>query len=142
MPIRRIGGRCGWYHANWLWTARGLLDRLVGGPGMRKGRRDPEWPRVGDTIDCWRVEAMVADRRLRLRAEMWLPGRAWLEFEVLPEGGGSIVRQTAVFDAHGLPGLAYWYLVWPLHQLVFGGLLRGLVAAAGTMPAHRDTGTR
>jgi len=142
VPIRRIGGRCGWYRANWLWTARGLLDRLVGGPGMRKGRRDPEWPRVGDTIDCWRVEAMVADRRLRLRAEMRLPGRAWLEFEVLPEGGGSIVRQTAVFDAHGLPGLAYWYLVWPLHQLVFAGLLRGLVAAAGTMPAHRDTGAR
>jgi len=133
-PIRRIGGRRGWYHADWLWSIRGLLDRLVGGPGMRRGRPDPEVARPGDPIDFWRVEAVVPDRRLRLRAEMRVPGRAWLEFEVLPEGTGSIVRQTAVFDARGVPGLVYWYLVWPLHQFVFAGLLRGVVAAA--RPPH------
>jgi uncharacterized protein YbjT (DUF2867 family) len=138
-PIRRIGGRRGWLYVDWLWRARGLLDRLIGGPGMRRGRRDPEWPQVGDPIDCWRVEAMVPDRRLRLRAEMRLPGRMWLEFEVLPAGKGSRVRQIAVFDAHGLLGLLYWYLVWPFHQFVFAGLLRRLVLAAGEVPPLDET---
>jgi len=135
-PIRRIGGRRGWYYADWLWTLRGLLDRMIGGPGMRRGRRDPDVARAGDPIDGWRVEAVVPDRRLRLRAEMLVPGRAWLEFEVVPEGAGSIVRQTAVFDARGVPGLAYWSLVWPLHQFVFAGLLRGVVAAARPTPGR------
>ena len=137
-PIRQIGGRRGWYFADWLWSVRGLLDRIVGGPGLRRGRRDPEWPIVGDAIDCWRVEAFLPDRRLTLRAEMRLPGRAWLEFEVVPEADGSIVRQTAVFDASGLMGLLYWFLVWPLHEYIFAGLLRSVVAA--TAPAASRAG--
>jgi hypothetical protein len=127
-PIRRIGGARGWYYANWLWRLRGLLDRLFGGVGLRRGRRDPDSLRVGDTVDFWRVEAMEPDRRLRLAAEMKLPGRAWLEFEVTRDATGSVIRQTATFDAKGLLGRAYWYSVFPLHQLVFGGMLQGIAA--------------
>jgi uncharacterized protein YndB with AHSA1/START domain len=133
--VKRIGGAAGWHYANWLWTFRGGLDLLMGGVGMRRGRRDPERLRVGDTLDCWRVEAIEPDQRLRLAAEMKLPGRAWLEFEVQPDGDGARLRQTAAFDPLGLWGLAYWYGVWPLHQLVFAGMLRGLARAAGKMDA-------
>ncbi len=133
--VERIGGAVGWHYANWLWTLRGWLDLLLGGVGMRRGRRDPERLRVGDTLDCWRVESIQPGQRLRLAAEMKLPGRAWLEFEVQPDGNGARLRQTATFDPLGLWGLAYWYGVWPLHQLVFAGMLRGLAQAAGKMDA-------
>jgi uncharacterized protein YbjT (DUF2867 family) len=126
--IRRIGGASGWYYANWLWQLRGLLDRLFGGAGLRRGRRDPDALCVGDTVDFWRVEAMEPECRLRLMAEMKLPGRAWLEFEVTRDARGSLIRQTATFDAKGLLGRAYWYSVFPLHQFVFGGMLRGIAA--------------
>jgi uncharacterized protein YbjT (DUF2867 family) len=129
--VERIGGAVGWYFANWLWTLRGWLDLLMGGVGMRRGRRDPVRLRAGDTLDCWRVESIQPGHRLRLVAEMKLPGRAWLEFEVKPDGDGARLRQTATFDPLGLWGLAYWYGVWPLHQLVFAGMLRGLAQAAG-----------
>lgn len=128
--VERIGGGTGWYYATWLWTLRGWLDLLMGGVGMRRGRRDPDRLRVGDTLDCWRVESIEPDQRLRLAAEMKLPGRAWLEFDVQPDGSGARLRQTATFDPLGLWGLAYWYGVWPLHQLVFAGMLRGLARAA------------
>lgn len=128
--VERIGGAVGWYYANWLWTLRGWLDLLLGGVGMRRGRRDPQRLRVGDTLDCWRVEAIQPDQRLRLAAEMKLPGRAWLEFEVQPDGNRARLRQTATFDPLGLWGLAYWYGVWPLHQLVFAGMLRGIAKSA------------
>ena len=128
--VERIGGGTGWYYATWLWTLRGWLDLLMGGVGMRRGRRDPEHLRVGDTLDCWRVESIEAGQRLRLSAEMKLPGRAWLEFEVQPDGNGARLHQTATFDPLGLWGLAYWYGVWPLHQLVFAGMLRGITRAA------------
>lgn len=128
-PIRRIGGRQGWYYANWLWRLRGALDLVVGGVGMRRGRRHPDELAVGDVIDWWRVEVFEPDRRLVLAAEMKLPGRAWLELSVEPDGDGSIMRQRAIFDPIGLPGLIYWYGVFPLHQLVFAGMLRRLVAA-------------
>ncbi len=131
-PIRRIGGEKGWYYANWLWKLRGWLDRLFGGVGLRRGRRDPDSLRVGDTVDFWRVEAMEPDRRLRLAAEMKLPGRAWLEFEVTRDATGSLIRQTATFDAKGLLGRAYWYSIFPLHQFVFGGMLQGIAAKAQT----------
>ena len=131
-PVRRIGGNTGWYYGTWLWQLRGLLDLLVGGVGVRRGRRDPESLAPGDTLDFWRVEAFEPDALLRLSAEMKLPGRAWLQFEVEPDGAGSVLRQTALFDPHGLLGLAYWYLLYPLHQLVFAGMLRGIVKA---MPA-------
>lgn len=128
--VERIGGASGWHYANWLWTLRGWLDLLVGGVGMRRGRRDPERLRAGDVLDCWRVENLEAGQRLRLAAEMKLPGRAWLEFSVRPEGDGTRLDQTATFDPLGLWGLAYWYAVWPLHQLVFAGMLRGIARAA------------
>lgn len=129
-PIRRIGGDRGWYYANWLWAFRGLLDQAAGGVGFRRGRRDPESLRVGDAVDFWRVEAIKPDRLLRLAAEMKLPGRAWLEFEVTGDSTGSVIRQTATFDPIGLLGRAYWYCVFPLHQFVFGGMLRGIAAHA------------
>jgi len=123
-PIRTIGGDVGWYFGTWLWRLRGLLDLAAGGPGLRRGRRDPEHSAVGDALDFWRVEAYEPNRRLRLRAEMKVPGRAWLEFEVAPFGRGSKIRQTAEFDPRGLFGLAYWYALYPLHELVFAGMLR------------------
>jgi uncharacterized protein YbjT (DUF2867 family) len=128
--IERIGGKNGWYAANWLWTLRGWLDQLIGGPGMARGRRDPERLRTGDTLDCWRVEICEPPRRLRLAAEMKLPGRGWLEFEVVPRDGDVTIHQTAVFDPRGLGGLAYWYAIWPLHELVFRRMLAGIARHA------------
>jgi uncharacterized protein YbjT (DUF2867 family) len=129
-PIRRIGGSNGWYFANLLWRIRGVLDLLVGGVGLRRGRRDPEDLTVGDTLDFWRVEAFEPDRRLRLQAEMKLPGRAWLEFEVVGDSPRSIIRQTAVFDPRGLSGLVYWYALYPIHRWIFSGMLRRIAAAS------------
>jgi len=125
-PIRRIGGPTGWYFGNALWRLRGALDLLVGGVGLRRGRRDPEDLRAGDTLDFWRVETYDPPHRLRLIAEMKVPGRAWLEFDVEPIQGGSRIRQTAVFDARGLGGLLYWYALYPLHRIIFAGMLRNL----------------
>ena len=129
-PIQRIGGTTGWYYGEWLWQLRGFLDLLVGGVGMRRGRPDAASVEVGDALDCWRVETFDPPRQLRLAAEMRLPGRAWLDFEVAAEGSGSTIRQTAVFDPVGLWGIAYWYGIYPLHQLVFAGMLRGIARAA------------
>jgi uncharacterized protein YbjT (DUF2867 family) len=131
-PVRRIGGAAGWYFGDFLWRARGFLDLLAGGPGLRRGRRDPEHPVPGDALDFWRVEACEPDRLLRLSAEMRLPGRAWLQFEVEPDGSGSVIRQTAIFDPVGILGRLYWYGVWPLHAVVFRGMLRGIARAAVT----------
>lgn len=125
-PIQRIGGKTGWCCADWLWRLRGILDLLVGGVGLRRGRRDAELLCVGDTVDCWRVEAIDPNRLLRLSAEMKLPGRAWLEFEVTENEGKTTIRQTAIFDPIGLLGRIYWYVVIPLHQYVFAGMLRGI----------------
>ena len=129
-PIRRIGGATGWYWGDWLWRLRGFVDLVVGGVGVRRGRSDPDRLVVGDAIDWWRVEAIEPDRRLRLAAEMKLPGRAWLEFEVTPDGDGASIRQTAIFDPVGLAGLAYWYGIFPLHALVFARMLHGIAEAA------------
>lgn len=134
-PIEQIGGGSGWYYATWLWRIRGLMDLLVGGPGLRRGRRDPLHLRVGDTVDWWRVEGIEADHLLRLRAEMRLPGRAWLEFEVEHEGAGSRIRQTAIFDPVGLLGIGYWYASAPFHFFIFGGMLKRIVEEA---ESHRD----
>ena len=127
-PILRIGGNTGWYAWNWLWSVRGFLDLLVGGVGVRRGRRSDTDLRVGDTVDFWRVEALEPNL-LRLVAEMKLPGRAWLEFEVTGDGSSATIRQTATFDPVGLLGRAYWYALYPLHQLVFGGMLRNIARA-------------
>ena len=128
-PVLRIGGNTGWYAWNWLWWLRGFLDLLIGGVGMRRGRRSDTNLRVGDTVDFWRVETLEANL-LRLVAEMKLPGRAWLEFEVTGDDSSATIRQTATFDPVGLPGRAYWYALYPLHQLVFGGMLREIGRAA------------
>jgi uncharacterized protein YbjT (DUF2867 family) len=126
-PIQRIGGHTGWYAGNWFWRARGLLDTLRGGVGLRRGRRDAVDLRVGDTVDFWRVETLEPGRRLRLAAEMRIPGRLWLQFELDPhDDGGVQVCQTTVFDPAGCVGLAYWYLLCPIHHLVFGSMLRGI----------------
>jgi hypothetical protein len=129
-PIRRIGGDRGWYYADWLWRLRGFLDLLVGGPGMRRGRSHPNQLRPGDALDFWRVESVEPDRRLRLAAEMKLPGRAGLEFVVEPDGDGSIIRQTAIFDPAGLFGLVYWYAIYPLHVRVFAEMLDAIARQA------------
>ena len=129
-PIQRIGGNTGWYAWNWLWQLRGFLDLLVGGVGMRRGRAHFETLRIGDTVDFWRVEEHDPNHLLRLVAEMKLPGRAWLEFEVVGDDFSSTIRQTAIFDPVGLLGLIYWYALYPLHQLVFAGMLRGIADKA------------
>ena len=133
-PIQRIGGESGWYAWNWLWRVRGFLDLLLGGVGVRRGRPTRDALRVGDTIDFWRVEKFEPNRLLRLVAEMKLPGRAWLEFEVTGDNSVATIRQTAIFDPVGLPGRLYWYALYPLHQLVFSGMLRRIVVAAQLEP--------
>ena len=136
-PIRRIGGTRGWYHLNCLWRLRGWIDLLVGGVGTRRGRPDPERLRVGDTLDFWRVEVYEPDARLRLSAEMKLPGRAWLEFEVRAvDATSSTIRQTATFDPIGLAGLIYWYGIYPLHARVFRGMLRAIAGQASVVRAR------
>jgi uncharacterized protein YbjT (DUF2867 family) len=128
--IERIGGGNGWYACDWLWQVRGWMDRVIGGPGMSRGRRDPLKLLTGDTLDCWKVELCEPPRRLRLAAEMKMPGRGWLEFEVVPRDGDVTIHQTAVFDPKGLGGLLYWYSIWPLHELVFRRMLAGIARAA------------
>jgi hypothetical protein len=138
-PIRRIGGGTGWYAWNWLWKLRGAMDLVAGGVGMRRGRPDVDTLRPGDPVDFWRVEAFEPDHRLRLLAEMKVPGRAWLEFEVTPDGESSVVRQTAIFDPVGLSGQLYWYALYPVHQFVFRGMLKSIAAAALEAPSN-DSG--
>lgn len=128
-PIRRIGGKTGWYYGDWLWQVRGFLDLLCGGVGVRRGRRDPEMLQVGDTLDFWRVEAFENNKKLLLAAEMKLPGRAWLEFAVEDKGNSSLIRQTAIFDPVGVAGLMYWYVLYPVHKLMFGKMLHAIAAA-------------
>jgi len=130
VPIASIGGERGWYFGTWLWRLRGAIDLVCGGVGMRRGRRDPDAPAVGDTLDFWRVEAYEPGRRLRLAAEMKVPGRAWLEFEVAPDAGGALVHQTAVFEPAGLFGLVYWHSLLPVHAVMFGGMLRKIAQRA------------
>jgi Protein of unknown function (DUF2867) len=125
-PIQRIGGSTGWYAVDWFWRLRGGLDWLRGGVGLRRGRRDPHDLRVGDPIDFWRVERLDPGRRLLLAAEMRLPGRLWLQFELDGDDSGTQVRQTTVFDPAGYVGLAYWYLLYPLHRRIFEAMLQGL----------------
>lgn len=138
--VCRVGGGHGWYAADWLWIVRGWMDRLVGGPGLRRGRRDPESVGYGEALDFWRVVGLERDRRLSLRAEMKLPGEALLEFrlEERPEGG-CWLNQTARFKPRGLMGLLYWYAVVPLHQVVFRGMLAGIEREALSIHAAQRT---
>ncbi len=124
-----IGGQRGWLYMDWAWGLRGWLDKIVGGVGLRRGRRHPDEIWVGESLDFWRVEQMVAPQppenkgMMRLRAEMKLPGKAWLEFQAEPlEGGKTRLTTTAYFDPHGLFGFLYWYAMWPFHKFIFDGL--------------------
>ncbi len=135
IPISKIGGRTGWYYANSLWHIRGWLDLLLGGVGLRRGRRDQEHLRVGDFLDFWRVEAFEPNQRLLLRAEMKLPGRAWLEFIVEPTALGSLIHQRAIFDPLGIGGILYWYMLYPIHRLIFRGLIKQLARQAEQLKA-------
>jgi uncharacterized protein YbjT (DUF2867 family)/uncharacterized protein YndB with AHSA1/START domain len=119
-----LGGKRGWLCMNWAWRARGVMDRMIGGVGMRRGRRDPDKLRAGDALDFWRVEAVEPGRLLRLRAEMKVPGKAWLQFQVTArDDGKSLLSQTAFFAPKGLMGWLYWYALYPLHGLIFSGLI-------------------
>lgn len=138
-----LGGTRGWLYMNWAWRIRGAFDRLCGGVGLRRGRRDGTDLRVGEALDFWRVEAIEPGRLLRLRAEMKVPGKAWLQFEVMTQDHESrpLLTQTAIFAPKGLAGLAYWYLLYPIHGLIFGGMIRGLAARARTLAKNGDPGT-
>lgn len=128
-PIRELGGKNGWYAYGFLWRLRGAVDLAAGGVGMRRGRPDREL-RVGDPLDFWRVEGYDPPFYLRLVAEMKVPGRAWLEYEVKPVEGGSKIRQTAIFHPAGLAGRAYWYGIYPVHALIFRSLIHGIARRA------------
>jgi uncharacterized protein YbjT (DUF2867 family) len=133
--ICRIGDGNGWYAADLLWRVRGGLDRFLGGPGLRRGRRDPEKLAYGDALDFWRVTGIEEGKRLELRAEMKLPGEALLEFEIAANGGASVLTQTARFKPRGLAGLLYWAAVLPVHRFVFRGMLEGIRRALESQPA-------
>jgi uncharacterized protein YbjT (DUF2867 family) len=142
--VCRIGGGQGYYSADWLWRVRGWMDRLAGGPGLRRGRRDPETVAFGEALDFWRVTGIQKNRRLELRAEMSLPGEALLEFEIQPiqgKDGSCNLGQTARFKPRGLSGLAYWYAVLPLHGIVFKGMLEGIRKAAEEIAGEQDRNT-
>jgi uncharacterized protein YbjT (DUF2867 family) len=129
--VEGIGGERGWYSFPLAWAVRGWMDRLAGGVGLRRGRRDPHRLNVGEALDWWRVEELERGRLLRLRAEMKVPGQAWLELRVADgEPGGSTYRQRAVFVPKGLAGHLYWAVVWPFHGVVFGGMVRNIANEA------------
>jgi uncharacterized protein YbjT (DUF2867 family) len=136
--IESIGGEHGWYSFPLAWSVRGWADRMVGGAGLRRGRRDPRRLHAGEALDWWRVERLDRPRLLRLRAEMRLPGRAWLELTAEPSpGGGSVYRQRAIFEPHGLAGHLYWKGIAPFHDAIFGGMVRNITgAAASTTPGR------
>lgn len=139
--VCRVGGGHGWYAADWLWVLRGWMDRMVGGPGLRRGRRDPETVGYGEALDFWRVTGIEQDRRLALRAEMKLPGEALLEFLIEPDESTPqrcTLQQVALFQPRGLLGLMYWYAVVPLHHVVFRGMLAGIEREAKGIAAGQE----
>ncbi|CAN5551953.1 SDR family oxidoreductase [soil metagenome] len=128
--VASLGGDRGWLAWDWAWRLRGLLDRLVGGPGLRRGRRDKLVLLPGEAVDFWRVEVSEPPRRLRLRAEMKVPGQAWLQWEIAPTANGSALAQTATFAPRGLAGALYWYLLYPIHKLIFSAMARAIAREA------------
>lgn len=145
--VCRVGGGHGWYWGDVLWRLRGWMDQIVGGPGLRRGRRHTEDIEYGEALDFWRVVGIERPRSLHLHAEMKLPGTARLEFEIEPtdKASESLLRMTARYWPRGLLGLAYWYAVLPLHHFVFGGMLRGIRRAAESIenptPASAESAT-
>ncbi len=135
-----LGGERGWLYMNWTWRVRGAFDRLCGGVGLRRGRRDPDAVRVGEALDFWRVEAVEPGRLMRLRAEMKVPGKAWLQFEVKPPAndGRPVLNQTAFFAPKGLAGLVYWYALYPIHGMIFAGMINQLARRAMEIEKHQN----
>jgi len=134
--VAGVGGRRGWYVANRLWSLRGLIDKLIGGVGMRRGRRHPDQLRVGDALDFFRVEANDPPKLLRLRAEMKVPGEAWLEWRITTDAGGTTLHQLARFHPRRIAGRLYWWILLPVHKVMFRLLAERLVGAASS----RSTG--
>lgn len=135
-----VGGDKGWYSSQLLWQIRGVLDQLVGGPGLRRKRRDPRQLGVGDPVDFWRVEATTPGRRLRLHAEMRLPGAGWVTWQLTPSGAGTEITQIAEFRPRGLLGRLYWLTMTPFHRFIFPRLLAGIVTEAESIrPASQTT---
>jgi uncharacterized protein YndB with AHSA1/START domain len=130
-----IGGARGWMYMDWAWGIRGWMDKAVGGVGLRRGRRHPDDIRPGESLDFWRVEEVEKDRLLRLRAEMKLPGKAWLEFKSEPRNGKTLFTVTAYFASHGLFGFLYWYAMWIPHRFIFDGLTNRIASRARVL-AH------
>ena len=125
-----LGGDRGWLVWDWAWRLRGALDRVAGGPGLRRGRRHPDELLPGEALDFWRVETADPPRLLRLRAEMKVPGTAWLEWDAIPENGGTRLVQTALFAPRGLLGVVYWYSLYPVHRFIFSDMVRAIARAA------------
>jgi len=132
--IESVGGERGWYSFPLAWSVRGWIDRLAGGAGLRRGRRDPRRLHTGEALDWWRVERLERPHLLRLRAELRLPGRAWLELSATPDGDGATYRQRAIFEPHGLAGHLYWKSIVPFHAIIFGGMARNITGTA----EHKD----
>ena len=130
-----IGGERGWLYMDWAWGIRGWLDKAVGGVGLRRGRRHPDEIRAGESLDFWRVEDVEKNRLLRLRAEMKLPGKAWLQFESQPQEGKTLLTVTAYYAPYGVLGFLYWYAMWPFHKFIFDGLARRVASRARVL-AH------
>ena len=125
-----LGGDRGWLYMNWAWAIRGFIDRRLGGVGLRRGRRDPQDLRVGDALDFWRVEEIEEDQSMRLRAEMLVPGLAWLQFKVSSKNDATVLEQTAFFAPKGIFGWLYWYALYPIHGLIFSGLINSIAKRA------------
>jgi uncharacterized protein YbjT (DUF2867 family) len=133
-----IGGERGWLYMDWSWAIRGWMDKAIGGVGLRRGRRHPDEIHTGESLDFWRVESVEKNRLMRLRAEMIVPGKAWLQFESTPQGAQedkTLLTVTAYFAPHGVPGFLYWYAMWPFHKFIFDGLARQLASRARVL-AH------
>jgi hypothetical protein len=126
-----VGGDRGWFFMDWAWAFRGWIDKAIGGVGIRRGRRHPDDIRAGESLDFWRVEAVEKDRLMRLRAEMKIPGKAWLQFESIPQQDGkTLLTETAYFAPRGFWGFVYWYAMWPFHAFLFDGLIRQIASRA------------
>ncbi|MDP3803967.1 MAG: SDR family oxidoreductase, partial [Candidatus Omnitrophota bacterium] len=124
--ICRIGGKEGWFHSNWMWRLRGMIDRILLGIGTIRGRKRYSSLKINDVVDFWRIEDLQEDRRLLMRAEMRLPGRAWLEFNIREEGEGRRLNVTAYYDTQGILGRLYWYACLPLHHFIFHNLIKAI----------------
>ena len=136
-----VGGERGWPTFNWAWQLRGIADRMVGGVGFRRGRRDPDELRVGDALDFWRVERVEVDHLLLLRAEMKVPGDAWLQFDAKEQDDGTtLLVQTAFFAPKGLFGLLYWYTLYPIHGPIFSSMVDAISRQAEAVSNPSDGG--